>query len=484
MSEYDDLKVLFAFHTNPEYMRPPELSPHQVLCGPHCPDQEADGRLVSMRTEWGDYDIRKVIERIPDGQKPDLLVVKADATRANFPRNLNALSIPKVMIIGDTGHLHQPLRSVVGYALQERYTYYVADHGRRHLHFFIEAGLRNVHWMPGLFVRIWDIPFQTTRTTPLSFIGQAGKYHPNRVQMLERLQKEKKPLSFGRAPQQQAFEIYAKSLITINLSLNGDINLRVFEALAAGGFLLSDKVERQAGDDLFFRDGEHLVLWENLDDLCEKIDYYLAHPDEAVAIAQRGYTEFHRAHRPERKRRQFLDMVFKGWLDPLHAGTRDRRALALTQPESAAFSFRLSQVEYLQAFHKEIRGWNLLFFPEADIRLMCDLADLPRFHLYRVGEHHPELFSRAEVDDQIGLVSPFALGDDDGPWHVVALAARELTSPYIQGFLGQTLPETLLVTDFVLDSAKPFLQQLQPVLADLGYQAAGREWPGFFTNIQ
>ena len=43
----------------------------------------------------------------------------------------------------------------------------------------------------------------------------------------------------------------------------GDINLRVFEVLSAGGFLITDDISPQAGKDLIFKNGEHLVLFKD-----------------------------------------------------------------------------------------------------------------------------------------------------------------------------------------------------------------------------
>jgi len=480
-SDYQELKVLFSYHTDPNSMPPVKLSPRQVVCGPHCKDITENGRIISLQTPLGNYDIHEIINRLPLEQKPDLLVVKADATQANFPRNIKTLRIPKVMIIGDTGHLYQPLRSVIGYALQEPYDYYVADHGRRHLHFFIEAGLQNVHWMPGISVHVWDIPFQENRSIPLSFVGQVGQFHPNRVEMVNKLKDEGKPLMTGCAPQKMAFEVYGKSQITINLSLNGDINLRVFEALAAGGFLLSDKVEHQAGNDLFFRDREHLVLWKNLDDLCDKIDYYLLHPEEALDIAKQGYIEFQRSHSPERKRLQFFDMVFKGWLDPLHVGTRDKRSIVFKNFDSDSFTLRLSQVELLQTIHKHINSLNILFFPEADIKLLSDLVDLPRFHLFRAEMQHPDILFRAEVSDQIEGISPDMIENDQLTWDLIALSAKELTSPGKEFIIQRLKPGKLLITDLTLPSAYPFSEKVYDIINRLSYKPI-EECGGYFIR--
>ncbi len=66
---------------------------------------------------------------------------------------------------------------------------------------------------------------------------------------------------------------------------NEIVTLRVFEGLACGRFVLTE-----ASPDLFrcFRVGEELESYANLDELRDKASHYLAHPEQARAIAERG----------------------------------------------------------------------------------------------------------------------------------------------------------------------------------------------------
>ncbi len=93
----------------------------------------------------------------------------------------------------------------------------------------------------------------------------------------------------------ETVKIYNAAKININLHSSmqaayiengGDfVNPRTFEILACGGFQLVDK--RQLLPELL-TDGEDLVCFDTLDDLKEKIDYYLANPQERQAIAAQG----------------------------------------------------------------------------------------------------------------------------------------------------------------------------------------------------
>lgn len=65
---------------------------------------------------------------------------------------------------------------------------------------------------------------------------------------------------------------------------------RLFQAMAAGGVLLLQ--QRFGGMELLgLRDSEHLVIWDDFEDLRDEIDYYMTHDDERVKIARTGTEE-------------------------------------------------------------------------------------------------------------------------------------------------------------------------------------------------
>ena len=63
------------------------------------------------------------------------------------------------------------------------------------------------------------------------------------------------------------------------------VRLREFEVPMAGGFYLTQDCPQLRG---LYKIGEHLETWASVEDLSEKIRYYLARPDARAAIAARG----------------------------------------------------------------------------------------------------------------------------------------------------------------------------------------------------
>ena len=81
---------------------------------------------------------------------------------------------------------------------------------------------------------------------------------------------------------------------------------RPFEVAACGGFCLSEP-KKDLGS--FFRLGEEMVVYENLEDLKKKLEYYLRHDDERVEIAARGRLRALREHTYDHRAREMLDVL-------------------------------------------------------------------------------------------------------------------------------------------------------------------------------
>ena len=71
------------------------------------------------------------------------------------------------------------------------------------------------------------------------------------------------------------------------------INLRIFEALAAGCFLLTDHCDELSE---LFRIGEEIETFRSSDELVEKTKYFLANDSNRIAIARKGHHAFLARH--------------------------------------------------------------------------------------------------------------------------------------------------------------------------------------------
>ncbi|HQJ15657.1 MAG TPA: glycosyltransferase [Candidatus Omnitrophota bacterium] len=109
------------------------------------------------------------------------------------------------------------------------------------------------------------------------------------------------PRSFiGQADYRDMARIYSASRIGFNSSIMNDINMRVFEIMSCGCFLLTNAI-RDNGFRELFCDGRDLVTYRTDREMFLLIDHYLAHEREREAIAAAGrrlvnerHTYFHR----------------------------------------------------------------------------------------------------------------------------------------------------------------------------------------------
>lgn len=83
--------------------------------------------------------------------------------------------------------------------------------------------------------------------------------------------------------------VFHNSRINLNITsktIESGISQRVLDILACGGFCLTNYQPEIAE---FFEDGKELVMYTDMEDLAQKIDWYLQHEKERAAIARAGY---------------------------------------------------------------------------------------------------------------------------------------------------------------------------------------------------
>lgn len=111
----------------------------------------------------------------------------------------------------------------------------------------------------------------------------------------------------GPAHAEHMLKVYSSSEIALNFSFARYLNFRNFEVPACGPLLVTEDVPELAR---FFRPGEEVVAFQDVSDLRQKLDYYLAHPDQAQAIARRGRRRAHAEHTFVHRMTELLNRVF------------------------------------------------------------------------------------------------------------------------------------------------------------------------------
>ena len=377
------MRILFLTGSPVHYMAPPQLGAAQIVAGPDWPDEQSPkGDWISIKTPVGDYNLVTLLDKLAADQQPDAVVSLVDASWRNTPRNLTAFRGPKVLLVADTHHLSSPLIGMLRYAASEHYDRIVFLYDRHHLSFFHSAGFNNLYWFPGLTFPHNDETVKAARkkmrNPRIAFVGQSGKFHPHRARLLDAVKTSNLPLDERRLSQRQALDFYGSSAIGFNASLNGDLNLRVFEILASGAGLLTDQLAPESGLSELFPRAHELATYASADELVERARHYLTHPEEGLTLGAAGAHWFDKFLNADARAEMFRGIAVDGITPTLFEFT----PTCATRIFFGGDTDRLVQTaivyEQVQELHRVKEGVEVGLSPAVPEGVSALLATLPR----------------------------------------------------------------------------------------------------------
>jgi hypothetical protein len=186
----------------------------------------------------------------------------------------------------------------------------------------------------------------------LLFVGKVDPATtPGRVRFLDALG----AVFPGLAVRQGNFRtLFPQARLVLNVAEGGDLNFRVFEALACGACLLTPAVGH--GQETLLRHGEHLFVYpaEDAAALRKLAEGLLADPERRAAVARRGYEAVRRLHGPLQRGRTFAD-----WLtgQPLARLVTERLAQRRAIRQDA---LRLLYLHWAEALSGDLRAVSYL----------------------------------------------------------------------------------------------------------------------------
>lgn len=126
--------------------------------------------------------------------------------------------------------------------------------------------------------------------TEIAFVGQI---YGDRINFIEQLKARygDKLRVFANIFNRDLYDLMASTKIVVAPDTPSDDfywSSRVYMILGSGGFLLHPKCEGLKDE---YQDKKHLVMYKDFEDMCEKIDYYLAHEKPRKKIQNDGYKE-------------------------------------------------------------------------------------------------------------------------------------------------------------------------------------------------
>lgn len=104
-------------------------------------------------------------------------------------------------------------------------------------------------------------------------------------------------------------KIFHASKINLNITMRPietGLSLRVWDVLGCGGFLLTNY---QAEIPEYFEIGKDLETYESMEELEQKVQYYLAHEEERIEIAISGYEKVAQHHTYEQRLAEMIRIL-------------------------------------------------------------------------------------------------------------------------------------------------------------------------------
>ena len=172
------------------------------------------------------------------------------------------------------------------------------------------AGHDQVHWLPLAAAqdvhRQWDLP----RIYEVGFVGNMARAHRGtpRARRLKATADRFRTNDFSRVYMpEEVGQVYSQSHIIFNSGIAGDVTMRIFEGTACGALMLTDSTANGLRD--LFEVGREIAVYHDDADLIRQIEYYLAHPEERVRIAQAGQARTQREHLYTHRAQSIVDRV-------------------------------------------------------------------------------------------------------------------------------------------------------------------------------
>jgi len=346
------------------------------------PDEKNPDNINTFRIPAGSPSIHEIFRMYPSlPRKPSLVFIKTDALARNFVKDVSRLGCPLIVSVADTHHLHRPIETILEYLSSEDFTLISAENDRHHLKWLSHYGFSNLCWLPNLALTPRFLPARNVSQKVIStcFIGSLGKFHPFRAAVIEFLKKNNVNLHSGPASQEDASAAYNIYNISLNISLNSDLNWRFFEVLAAGGFLLTDRLPTESGINELFLEGKHYEAFASEAELLNKLEFYTRHPEVSAKIALDGQRRYMAICQPKLLRKEMLKRLFLG---------KENSLFSYQPPVDHTLGSNLRPIlrayQSLQEIHRISARVRLLLVGPYQTQLLHSLSDYPRIIIYTV----------------------------------------------------------------------------------------------------
>ncbi|MCC6796110.1 MAG: glycosyltransferase [Candidatus Hydrogenedentes bacterium] len=269
-------------------------------------DLEATGRthlahlVTSNDVDRDVSSVNELVEALPDGWRPDLVV----ALQSGVPQieNIDWLTCPTAHLSIDTWHDFAEM-------IHARPYDFVFAAQREFAAHFAAAGCAHAHWLPLACDPDVHRPMPVEKIHDLAFVGSIERsLHAERANRISRLAEHFSVLADTALDTTSMSRAYSTARLAFNSSVAQDINMRVFESMAIGVPLLTNRNADVNGLFELFRDREHLIAYDD-DDLIDLARKYANDDAAREKVAASARSEVLANHTYAHRVQQLLAIV-------------------------------------------------------------------------------------------------------------------------------------------------------------------------------
>jgi glycosyltransferase involved in cell wall biosynthesis len=161
--------------------------------------------------------------------------------------------------------------------------------------------VKKSYWFPNSYSDELIFPKNIEKTVDIGFCGNVL----NRGHVIDSLDKydiKKDIFVIG----DDMVDVINSYKIHLNCNISNDINYRTFETTGCGTFLLTNYTP---GLEKLFDIGKEIVVYNDLNDLDNKVKYYLENEEEREKIAKAGYERSKKDHTYFERTKNLIDII-------------------------------------------------------------------------------------------------------------------------------------------------------------------------------
>ena len=287
-------------------------------------------KYLPFLNSWDLKNVNKKLHLLAVEKKPDLvLVTQGFLVLKETVKKIKQLNIPIVMWVIDA-----PL-NFTNILDAAPYYDFIFCGGTEAIEIFKDQNFKNIEWLP--FACDQDLQHLQTYNDQREVLSKdvvfVGSHYSSREHTLSKLKLDdydlgiwgsgwdkvsadsplNKLIQKTHTKPEEWIRLYNQSKIILvnHYQENKEIPVyqaspKIYEALACGGFVICDN---QKDVRTLFIDGEHLVIVKNIEELNEKIDYYLTHDIERQMISENGRKEVLSKHTYTHRIKKLLETL-------------------------------------------------------------------------------------------------------------------------------------------------------------------------------